>query len=242
VLVIKKLRIGGVRLYWRIDGSLVVRTYPTSADAPTRYNPLGWFIATITRVVDGRSALRGRDEAPGIVVTLAGAEAVMYGSTLLSIRQGAYYSVTALTVWLLCCMLTTMLCFKLAKKATWSQRWWQMTDYVAPFGDELGAMGAILLQSRQLDPDRRSKLLHELTGWLPAVTITKRPIHELTHQPLAQRLMRYKHVWCAVRRTKPLPTWALEMAVDLWDPDALDAMSNLAVTFDAATHLSRTSS
>jgi hypothetical protein len=135
-----------------------------------------------------------------------------------------------------------MVCHKLANKTSWCQRWWKMIDYVAPFWDgEAGSLGAVLCQSDVLSVSRRAKLLNELIGRLPAVTITKRPKFELAGKGLRERLVRYKEVWAEMHRRPTLPGWALEMAVDLWDPDALDAMSNLGVTLDAAAHLARTS-
>jgi len=240
VLVIRTKRVDGVKLYWRLDGSLLVRSYPAAVGG--RYNIAGWFVGNMARAVVGRSALRVRDCWGWALGMLIGAVAVAGGlATVCSGESFGGWAVGAVAAWMAMVLAMAITCVRLAEKASWCQYWWGAVDRVTQGEGDCAALSEALSQSEALSGDSLDKLLYQLISWVAVVGISRRPKPALRGVSVSKRWVRYKSVWCEVRRKKPLPGWAVEAAVAIWEPSGADALRDLGVALEAAGHLVRTS-
>ena len=228
-MVIRTERYANVRLYWRIDGSLVVRKYPSHL---SRHNPLGWLIGKVVQVTSGCSALSARDSTGPVAVALAWLAAMLtWASRHYSHAVPVELAGVALVLWVAMMLAAVVQCDLIARTASWCQYWWDTEDW--ELGSEPGKLlAARMLADARLNSPDREKVLSWLLSSSPSRTTS---YHEARGVSTGQ--MSWRQAWHAARAPLALDPTTAAVAIGLWEPDGADLLSDLNVALESAGHM-----
>jgi hypothetical protein len=237
--VIKTKRVRNVKLYWCLDGRLVVRRYPESARG--RWNPVAWLVATTARLVTSRSALRARDSLGWVAALLLGQAMFIAMLRYVWHPPGAIFqwSAVALTLWLSVLLLVGSKCDSIAKRYSWCAYHCNTTDYMLRGGAETMLRANVLAQSADLGPDSQIKLITGLVGGLIPARL-RRDHHSTPAKPKAPLLLRWSHhlqTWQRVHHPTPLSPDVLETAVGIWMYGQPSPLATLSTSLELAKHM-----
>jgi hypothetical protein len=236
VIVIRTKLVAGAKLYWRLDGSIVVRVSP---EGHRQHNLAGCLLGRMARVIAGASAQRARDVWIAGLVAIGALVGGEYAVLVLGHRNDRWARAgVCLLLWTAAILLVAALSERLAREKQWCRYWWEARDYWVDGGERTRAAAEVLAQGVDLGEAERTKVLGWLTGEGFEVTANHRA--ESTGWEWS-RWGEYKDTWREVRRGKVLERTVVDMAVAIWEPGSDDELASLGVALEAAGHVVRTS-